>query len=535
MIRRLQDWAAAQADLRPEAAAVVMAGQRVSYGGLESASNRLARMLAAMGCAPGDRVCFLLPKSIDAIVAIHGILKAGCLYVPLDAESPAARLAKIVGACRPRVILCAGASLGLLGTLSSLCAPAAAARVGVMASDRPDCPGLEVAFTLADVEALPTTSPRLAGAPDGPAHILFTSGSTGTPKGVVITHANVIAFVDWARGHFGILPSDRVSGHSPLHFDLSTFDIFGALSAGAELHLVPARLNLLPNKLAAFIRDSLLTQWFSVPSVLTFMAKLDVVEAGDFPAMKRLMWCGETFPTPSLIHWMRRLPHVRFTNLYGPTEATIASSCYDMPACPQEASAAIPIGTACGGEALLVLDQAMRPAPRGRAGDLYIGGAGLSPGYWEDPEKTAQVFLRYRQGPDGAARIYRTGDRASLGEDGLVYFHGRADTQIKSRGYRVELGEIEAALNTLNCLRECAVVARHGGGFEGATICCAYAPANGREVTPGALRKALGQQLPSYMLPAHWAALEQLPKNANGKIDRRRLTEAFERDAGETA
>jgi len=328
--------------------------------------------------------------------------------------------------------------------------------------------------------------------------------------------------------------ADRVSAHTPLHFDLSVFDIFGTFAAGGELHLVPPELNLVPNKLAQFIRDSNLTQWFSVPAILNYMAKFDVVRLNDFPSLRRLLWCGEVFPTPSLIYWMQRLPHVRFTNLYGPTETTIASSYYTVPACPEDEKASIPIGTACDGEELLLLDGALRPVPSGEAGDLYIRGAGLSPGYWGDREKTRAAFLSNPHNPDPSERIYRTGDLAKIGHDGLVYFLGRADSQIKSRGYRIELGEIETAANALKCLRESAVVAINTDGFEGSMICCAYVPAQDTPVAPANLRKELSKVLPGYMLPGRWMSFGVLPKNANGKIDRRRIKEEFQRHEFET-
>jgi amino acid adenylation domain-containing protein len=347
------------------------------------------------------------------------------------------------------------------------------------------------------------------------------------PKGVVITHANVMQFVRWAIHYFGISPADRISGHPPLHFDLSVFDIFGALSGGAELHLVPPEFNLLPHKLADFIRDGTLTQWFSVPSILNYVAKFDAVRFNDFPCLQRLLWCGEVFPTPALIYWMKRLPHVRFTNLYGPTEATIASSYFTLSEIPESDTTPIPIGTACPGEELLVLNEKQEPVPAGEVGDLYISGGGLSPGYWEDPEKTASVFLTRRTGNNRSDRIYKTGDLARIGEDGLVYFVGRADSQIKSRGYRIELGEIEASLNALHVLKECAVVAIRADGFEGATICCAYVPRSDAHVTPVVLRSELSKTLPSYMIPTKWMAFDKLSKNPNGKIDRPALRERF--------
>src|SRR3989442_3991887 len=278
----------------------------------------------------------------------------------------------------------------------------------------------------------------------------------------------------------------------------------------------PPEINVLPNKLADFIRASDLTQWFSVPSALNYMAKFDVVKPDDFPALQRVHRCGEVLPTPALIYWMKRLPHVRFTNLYGPTEAAIASSYYTVPACPADETAAIPIGTACAGEELLVLDDRLEPVAPGEVGDLYIRGVGLSPGYWRDPERTAVVFLNNRRSADPGDRIYKTGDLARIGEDGLVYFLGRADSQIKSRGYRIELGEIEVALNAMPGLRECAVVAIRTEGVQWATICCAFVAEPGVDGTAVPLRRDPSQGPPSYMLPARWGAFHPLPQNPNG-------------------
>ena len=344
------------------------------------------------------------------------------------------------------------------------------------------------------------------------------------PKGVQITHAMVSAYVDWAVEHFGTARGERISGHPPLHFDLSTFDIYATLKAGAELHLVPAAANMLPGALAGFIRDSALDQWFSVPSTLAFMVRSGAIENHDFPTLKRVLFCGEAMPTPVLAEWMRRVPQARFTNLYGPTETTIASSYYDVPAVPEVETESVPIGVACPGERLLILDDERRPLPPDKIGEIFIAGVGLSPGYWRDAAKSEAAFV---PDPGGDGRIYRTGDLGWVGEDGLFGCAGRVDSQIKHRGYRIELGEIESALNGLDELRECAVVAVETEGFEANAICCAYVPGE-TEVTPPHLRAALARSLPTYMLPTRWLAFDVLPKNANGKIDRRAVRESME-------
>jgi amino acid adenylation domain-containing protein len=521
----LQDYAARRAESHASDVALVMGSERITYADLEAESNRLARFLIDDGCRPGDRICLFTPKSPSAIMAMHAILKAGAAYVPIDPASPAPRIAKIVDASEPRLVLAAPAAASLVDEL------VAEGRLGVRVGslETPAVAGehFTAAFAPADWRRLPSEPLEHRGAPDSMAHILFTSGSTGAPKGVVITHANVVAFIEWAVPYFGIRASDRLSGHPPLHFDLSTFDIYGAFAAGSELHLVSPELGVDPRRLAALIRNAELTQWFSVPSVLTYMAKFNVVAEDDFPTLERLMWCGEVLPTPILVHWMKRLPHVRFTNLYGPTEATIASSYHTVAECPADPAQPIPIGVACAREELLILDDERSVVPPGEIGEIFIAGAGLSPGYWRDEEKTRAAFLPDpRRGHEGG-RVYRTGDLGRMGDDGRIEFLGRLDSQIKSRGYRIELGEIEAALSAISEVRECAVVGVDTGGFEGTEICCAYAPVRGLTVERSYLRRELSKVLPPYMLPLRWRQFDRLPKNVNGKIDRRAIRERF--------
>lgn len=519
----LHEYAARSAALDADATAVVLGDERLSYGRLVSESRRLARILGEAGVAPGDRVALMVPKSPPAIIGMHAALEASAAYVPVDLDSPPPRAALVIDSAEPRAVLTAGAASGLLDALAD---EGTLDGVRVISVDPEWSGGERITAEYGPTDWARLPDDRLEGgvSPEQVAHILFTSGSTGVPKGVQITHAMVSAFVDWAVEHFGTARGERISGHPPLHFDLSTFDIYATLKAGAELHLVPAAANMLPGALADFIRDSALDQWFSVPSTLAFMVRSGAIENDDFQTLKRVLFCGEAMPTPVLAEWMRRVPHARYTNLYGPTETTIASSYYDVPAVPEVETEPVPIGVPCPGESLLVLDEERRPLPPNEIGEIFIGGVGLSPGYWRDPEKSEAAFI---PDPGGNGRIYRTGDLGWVGEDGLFGCAGRVDSQIKHRGYRIELGEIESALNALGELRECAVVAVETQGFEANAICCAYVPGE-TEVAPPQLRAALARSLPAYMLPTRWLAFDALPKNANGKIDRRALRESID-------
>jgi amino acid adenylation domain-containing protein len=516
----LQDLARTAAQQRGDAVALAMGEEQITYTELVRLGERLGAQLAAAGVRPGDRVALLTGKRPLAIAAMQATLEAGGVYVALDLDSPAPRLARIIESAEPRLILALPEARARLDQLAEQVALAPVWSLGEAIA------GERVAGELTraewDVEA---RSPGVRVRAEDPAHLIFTSGSTGQPKGVVITHRGVGAAVAWGLREFGTAPDDRVSCHAPLHFDQSTADVYATLAAGAELHLVAPSLNLDPRALAAFIRERELTQWCSVPSVLTYLTKFDAVAEDDFPALRRVLWGGEALPPPVLAHLMRRLPHVSFTNLYGPTETTITSSSYTVPGLPAEESAPVPIGTACDGEELLVLDREQSPVGEGETGEIHIAGVGVSPGYWRDEEKTRAAFLPDPRAARSGARIYKTGDLARV-VDGQVYFVGRADSQIKSRGYRIELGEVENALATVTGIHECAVVGVEVGGFEGVSICAVYVAEE--ELDPIALRAALGAVLPPYMVPAHWQALAALPKNANGKVDRPALREQFE-------
>ncbi|HET6469186.1 MAG TPA: amino acid adenylation domain-containing protein [Geminicoccaceae bacterium] len=516
------------AERHPDRTAIVDGGERVTYGDLERHTNRLARLLLRTGLQPGDRVGVLLPKSIAAIAAFLATLKARGIYVPLDPAGPALRIGRILERAGCRHLVTGRALRPLLEPLAPLLARTADG--GVVWTDGPmadTLPGVRH-LDLAEAEALPSTPPDGSGDGEAAAHLLFTSGSTGEPKGVLIPHRSVAAFVAWANGQFERGPGDRASCHSPLHFDLSTYDIYGSLAAGGELHLCPPQLNMFPQQLCRFIRERRLTHWFSAPSVLAYVARFDAVAAGDFPELRHLLWCGEVFPVPALRYWMERLPHARFTNLYGPTETTIASTWHRVEGVPAEGAPPVPIGVPCPGERVLVLDEGDREAATGAIGELCIAGQGVTLGYWQDPERSARAFP---PAADGHGRMYRTGDLGRRDADGVLHFVGRVDSQIKSRGHRIELGEIEAALHAIPGIAQAAVVAVPAGDFAGTDIACAYAPRPDAELEPAALRRALAERLPPYMLPSRWRRMETLPTNANGKIDRPVLKAGFEAEA----
>lgn len=525
----LHDYVTASAERAGEAVALVMGDERLTYAELETASNRLARMLVDAGCNRGDRVCLLAPKAPATVMAMVATLKAGCTYVPIDTAGPVARLARVVRSADPAAIFTLGSAASLIDELRHDGSLPADVLIGALDPEASSVISARRSFGPRDVADQSGDPLPRSGAGDDAAQILFTSGSTGEPKGVVITHGNVRAFVEWAVSHLRVRPDERLSGHPPLHFDLSTFDIYGAFRSGAALHLVPPE-TLLPRQLADFISSRALTQWFCVPSTMSYMAKFGAVPDDGFPSLERVLWCGEVLPPAVLAHWMERVPQASFTNLYGPTEATIASSYYTVPSPPREKNGPIPIGQACAGEELLLVDERGEPVEPGQVGELCIAGAGLSPGYWRDEEKTRASFVPDPRPERHAQRIYRTGDRARVGDDGQIYFLGRTDSQIKSRGYRIELGEIEAAINGIPDIAECAVLGLPSDGFEGTSISCAFAAATGAEITAPALRAALSASLPSYMLPTRWVAMDALPKNVNGKIDRQRVRELLRSD-----
>ena len=529
MVGLLQEWLSKHAGCRPDSPVLDCPEHRLSYLELEEQSNRLAHVLRDRGAERGDRVCLLLPKSHPALVGTLGVLKADCAYVPVDLESPAPRSLKIIRASAPLFLLAEESSSDLLVQLIRSGNLEASVGIGWLGAADTVPKGVVCAFRREDIDAASFLPLKSANGPEDPSQILFTSGSTGEPKGVVLTHGNVISLIEWFAGHFRMDPSDRVAWSTPLSFDVSTSDIYSALAAGACLVPIPRRLGILPAAFAGYVRSQRITHWDALPSAMSLLARFDSLMDNDFPSMRRVFFGGEVLPTPVLTYWMRKMPHAQFTNLYGPTETGMFSSYYTLPAPPQDPKEIIPIGRPCRpDERLHVLDENRQPVPRGEIGEICIGGAGVSPGYWGDPDKTQKCFVPDPFESRGGARLYRTGDLGRLGNDGMLYFAGRSDSQIKTRGYRIELGEIEAAVHALDYVRDAAVVAVETPGIERVAICCGYVVASGREADESRLARDLCGSLPRYMLPSRWKLLNSLPLNPHGKIDRPVLRGLFQ-------
>ncbi|HUQ54078.1 amino acid adenylation domain-containing protein [Lentzea sp.] len=503
---RLDALVGAQAARTPDAVAIVHGDRRLTYRQLDEDANRVANALLAGGLRPGGRVCVLVPKSPEIIVYLLGVLRAGGVCVPLDAASPARRLASVAGQVGPCVLLADTARAALAAdVLAAVPADVVTLLFVPDGTATADVPVLDEAA----LSAASTKDPQAPADESGVAYLLFTSGSTGEPKGVQLTHDGIGHFIRWARDHFGIAADDRISCHLQMHFDGSLLDVYGALTCGAELHLVPASASLTPTALVEFLRSSRVTQLASVPSVLSAIARYDVLAQDDLPDLRRLIWGGEVFPPDDAAYWVRRLPHVSFTGVYGTTEATIASCFHTVTEPPVEP---LPMGVAIPGEDLAVVDQDLVPLPEGEIGEVVIGGAGVTPGYWRSPERTARAFFE-RAG----RRYYRTGDLGRIGDDGLLRFHGRADRQVKISGYRVELDDLMTALHSVPEVAAALAVTTPGSRGE-LEICVAYVPAVDGLTVP-ALRTALARRLPAYMVPRRWLVLDALPVNANGKTD----------------
>ena len=483
----LHRWSHAALD-RP---AVISTTRTLTHGELAKLATSLAHRLRALGLKPGMLAAVVMAKGWEQIVAVLAILEAGGAYLPIDPDLPTAR--------RHYLLADAGAAIVLTqtGLIDSLDWPEGITRIAVTAEDlaAPRLPPLEPAQTLSDL-----------------AYVIYTSGSTGQPKGVAIDHrgaANTIADIN---ARFAVGPTDRVLALSALSFDLSVYDVFGVLAAGGAVVLPDPEGLRDPAHWADLIARHGVTLWNSVPA----LAELLAGAGRSLPSLRLALLSGDRIAL-ALPNALRAVaPHARVISLGGATEASIWSIWHDT-ATTDPGLATIPYGKPMRNQRFHVLGAGLVPCPIWVPGELYIGGIGLARGYWGDPAKTEAAFVAH---PETGERLYRTGDRGRYLPDGSIEFLGRDDNQVKLRGFRVELGEIEAALTTHPAIRDAVVVA--SGATSSERTLSAYAIAQPGNASPD-LAAWLRERLPAYMIPSRIALIEAMPLTANGKIDRAAL------------
>lgn len=483
----------------------------ISYAELARLAGATRDRLHALGVRRGDRVGVYLPKSIDTVAVIYGILEAGAAYVPVDAGAPAPRSAYILNHCDVRVVV---TEPSLARRIRPELAQLAELPLFLLVEHLGGGHGLAAAL-----DALNRTSPAPGAAtlhPSGDevAYILYTSGSTGKPKGVTLSHDNAVSFVDWCSETFEPSRDDRFSSHAPFHFDLSILDIHLPLKHGACLVLVDEDVGKDPANLAGLIAEQGITCWYSAPSILALLAQFGRLHERDASALRLVLFAGEVFPVKHLRTLTGVWPKPRYFNLYGPTETNVCTF-HEVPLpVPPERAVPYPIGRVCSHLEGKVVGLDGNHVEYGHEGELCISGRGVMLGYWGQPELTQKSFI---VGADGK-RWYRTGDIVVEAPDVGYVYRGRRDRMVKRRGYRVELGEIEAGLYRHALVKEAAVIAL-ADADGGVRIRAFLAAHEGKRPSLIELKRFCAEHLPLYMIPDQFTWCEALPKTSTDKID----------------
>jgi amino acid adenylation domain-containing protein len=499
--RPLHSFFEEQAALQPKQLAVLSSVGSLTYGEIERQANRLARWLLAQGVEPGDNVGICYERTPEISVALYAVLKVAAAYVPLEPAYPAARKGYILHQ--------SGVSRLLADRLYQL---------------PEDCATRLLTPLPEELAALSSEPLSLRPRPEDLAYTIYTSGSTGTPKGVMIEHHSAANLIEWVNREMEVGPDTRVLMVSSVCFDLSVYDLFGALGAGATVVLARQEEVQDPAALKRLVVEQKVTFWNSVPSTLGLLVQYLEDTEPDFRGddLQIAFLSGDWIPL-SLPERVRRFfPRLRMISLGGATEATVWSISHSIETI-DPAWVSIPYGRPIDNNSFYILDRNFELVPPGVVGDLYIGGIGVARGYAGDAEKTAASFVPDLFSADPRARLYRTGDLGRMLPEEEIEFLGRSDHQVKIRGFRVELGEIESQLSRYSGLREAVVLAR--ADRVGQKYLCAYAVPAGEAPSVTDLQAHLAETLPQYMIPETFVFLPELPLTANGKIDRRALPE----------
>ncbi|MGK4003929.1 amino acid adenylation domain-containing protein [Sorangium sp. So ce1036] len=488
----------AEAERAPDAVALVFGEQRLSYRELDARANQVAHALRRRGVGPDVLVAVAAERSVELVVGLLGVLKAGGAYVPIDPEYPADRIAFMLEDAAAPVLLSQWPVASRL--------PAHGAEVLCLDADR------------AEIDREPTGNLATPLSPDNLAYTIYTSGSTGRPKGAGNSHRGLLNRLQWMQERYGLTAGDRVLQKTPFSFDVSVWELFWPLMTGACLVVARPGDHRDGERLVELITRHGVTTLHFVPPML--QAFLETPGVASCASLRRVICSGEALPSELARRFFERLSGAELHNLYGPTEASIDVTSW---VCRRgDTSASVPIGHPIANTQIYLLDRHGQPVPAGVAGELHIGGVGLARGYHRRPDLTAERFVPDPFGAAPGGRLYRTGDLARHRPDGAIEFLGRLDHQVKIRGLRVELGEIEARLLQHPEVQEAVVVARdeaHGGK----RLVAYVAGHGGAAPEPEALRGWVGEALPAYMVPAPIVVLERLPLSPNGKVDRRAL------------
>ncbi|PBP81277.1 non-ribosomal peptide synthetase, partial [Pseudomonas syringae] len=494
-----------QAAQRPDACAVRGdSGPLLTYAKLNQQANQLAHRLIELGVEPDARVAVSLRRGPEMVVALLGILKAGGAYVPIDPDLPSARQAYMLSDSAPRALL---TCQDLLASLPALSVTALvldghdeSARLALQPINNPDAKALGLK-------------------PNHLAYVLYTSGSTGQPKGVMNEHLGVVNRLLWARDAYQVNSQDRVLQKTPFGFDVSVWEFFLPLLAGAELVMARPGGHQEPDYLAQVMTDAGITLLHFVPSMLDVF--LEHRSTRDFPQLRRVLCSGEALPRALQRRFEQHLKGVELHNLYGPTEAAIDVTAWECR--PTDPGDSVPIGRPIANIQMHVLDAQGQLQPMGVAGELHIGGIGVARGYLNLPELSAERFIADPFSDDPQARLYKTGDVGRWLANGALEYLGRNDFQVKIRGLRIEIGEVEAALAKHPAVHEAVVTAREDIPGDKRLVAYYTQSAEHTAVDIDTLRGHLQQQLPEYMVPAIYVLLESMPLTSNGKLDRKAL------------
>ncbi len=485
----------------------------MSYRELHLRSNQLANTLLENGLNSEDRIGIFLHKGLDLGVAIYGILKAGCAFVPLDPFMPVDRLSFIVDDCNINVLI---SSDSLSPVLLELSKKNDSLHIFGISQDLP--------FKQTSWDKLSqaaSTNPDLDIIDQHLAYIMYTSGSTGVPKGMMHTHASSNCYAEWGKHHVALNANDKVASHAPLHFDLSIFDFFSTLRAGACVVLVPESVTRFPASWTQYIESEQISVVFTVPYTLITMVEQGAMDTRNLDSLRWILFGGEPYATRQLKELISALPKVRLTNVYGPAEAP-SCTCYDIPQPYSDNNEPLPIGHVSKNSAALIIDESDRECAVGESGELCIRSSTITRGYWNRPDLNTNAFLLVEGLGHFPDVYFRTGDRVVKKNDGLLRFLGRKDRMIKTRGHRVELDEVEAALLGIAGIIEGAayVVSDNNGSVQimaDVTVDPEY------QLDKDIILKHLHNQLPKYAIPRSMRIATTLPHTSSGKVDRNAL------------